>query len=95
MELDLHGLNVQVIDNKSLKFWLINHRPPVDETGTLLDASKLGANSTVEGFEAERGKDELVHIRTIWNEATFASNKVAVMGDGAFVVTNHMSFRGK
>ena len=91
----LHGFDVEVLDNDNLRFWLVNHRPPVDAKGALQDAGALGANSTVEVFEAERGKNELLHVRTVWDEAVFTPNKLAATGDGGFVVTNDMSSKGK
>ena len=95
VDLDLHGFDVEVIDNERLRFWLINHRPPVDENGIILDATKVGANSTIEVFESKRGEDELVHVRTIWDEAIFTPNKLAATGDGGLVVTNDMSSKGE
>lgn len=41
--LDLHGFDVEILDGSTLRFWMINHRPPVDGDGRYLDAVKLGA----------------------------------------------------
>ena len=92
--LDLHGFDVEVVDNTRLKFWMINHRPPVDVQGNLLDAAKLGSNSTVEVFEVTRGSDEMVHIKTIADESVYTPNKLAATGDGGFIVTNDKSSKG-
>ena len=92
--LDLHGFDVEVLDEATLRFWMINHRPPVDEHGKFLDAVKLGANSTVEVFDVARGTDEMVHVRTIASEAIATPNKLAATGVGGFVVTNDHSHKG-
>lgn len=63
--LDLHGFDVKALDDSRLRFWMINHRPPVDEKNIVLDANKLGANSTIEVFEVTRGSREMIHISTI------------------------------
>lgn len=88
-DLDLHGFDVRKIDNR-LRFWLINHRPPVDHiTGEFLDANALGANSTVEIFDLNDETETLEHVKTIASDAIVSPNNVAVEDDGlAFVVTN-------
>lgn len=94
--LDLHGFDVEVVDGGSrLRFWMINHRPPVDGAGRYLDAGKVGANSTVEVFDVERGGEEvMVHVRTIASGVVATLNKLAATGDGGFVVTNDHSHKG-
>ncbi|KAJ5165782.1 calcium-dependent phosphotriesterase [Penicillium capsulatum] len=88
-DLDLHGFDVRKIDGR-LRFWLINHRPPVDHvTGEYLDALVLGANSTVEIFDLDETSDTLEHIKTVASEAIITPNGVAVEEDGlGFVITN-------
>lgn len=86
--LDLHGFDVEVLDDSRLRFWMINHRPPVDEKNIVLDANKLGANSTIEVFEVTRGSSEMVHVRTISNEVIATPNKVAAVGDGGVLMSN-------
>ncbi|MCJ1469947.1 hypothetical protein MMC07_008592 [Pseudocyphellaria aurata] len=89
--LGLHGFDVDVMSDSKLKLWLINHRAPVDVDGKLLDATKLGANSTVEEFEVIRGSNEMRHIKTIANEMIATPNKLAATGDGGFLVVNDHS----
>ena len=93
--LELHGFDVEVLDDSTLRFWLINHRPPITEVGILLDAKKVGANSTVEVFDVTRGKDEMRHVKTVASEAIFTPNKLAATGDGGFLITNDKSAKGQ
>ena len=93
--LDLHGFDVEIIDDTKLKFWMINHRPPVDKHKKYLDAFKLGANSTVEVFNVVRNSNKMVHVKTITNEAIATPNKLAATGDGGFVMTNDKSGKGR
>ena len=92
--LDLHGFDIKIDENfpKMLKMLLINHRPPLDPiTGELLDATKVGANSTVELFETTVGDTEMRHLKTYRHEAIKTPNRVAwVRGEG-FVFTNDKS----
>lgn len=97
--LDLHGFDVEVVDAGSrLRFWMINHRPPVGEVeGRYLDAGKVGANSTVEVFDLLRGGEgveEMVHVRTVASKVVATPNKLAATGEGGFVVTNDHSGKG-
>ncbi|KAK1140302.1 hypothetical protein N8T08_010505 [Aspergillus melleus] len=86
-DLDLHGFDVQEIDNGILRFWLINHRPPVDaETGELLDASKVGANSTIEVFDLDKSTETLEHVKTIVSDAIITPNNLVVEEDGDTVL---------
>ncbi|KAJ5997442.1 hypothetical protein N7499_006162 [Penicillium canescens] len=88
-DLDLHGFDVRNIEGR-LRFWLINHRPPVDPvTGEFLDASTVGANSTVEIFDLDEASETLEHVKTVASEAIITPNGVAVEEDGlGFVITN-------
>lgn len=86
--LDVHGFDVEALDDSRLRFWMINHRPPVDEKNIVLDANKLGANSTIEVFEVTRGSSEMVHFSTISSEVIATPNKVAAVGDGGVLMTN-------
>jgi len=97
--LDLHGFDVEVLDGGSkLRFWMINHRPPVDGAGGYLDAGKVGANSTVEVFDllpgGEGEEEEMVHVRTVASPVVATPNKLAATGEGGFVVTNDHSGKG-
>jgi hypothetical protein len=93
--LDLLGFDVEVVNATTLRFWLINQRPPVDTTRKILDAKKIGANSTIDVFELQRGKDTMVHVKTVVDPAIWCPNNIAVMGDGSFVATNDHSAKGE
>ena len=93
--LDLHGFDVEILNEEKLRFWLINHRPPVDTNKKFLDAVALGANSTVEVFEVTRGSSEMVHVKTIAEIAIDTPNKLAVTGNNGFIVTNDKSAKGR
>ncbi|EAU32478.1 predicted protein [Aspergillus terreus NIH2624] len=100
-ELDLHGFDVRAIDNgRRLRFWLINHRPPLDASGEpVQDATKTGANSTIEVYDLDvsrRGRDgHLVHVKTIASDSIVSPNNLVVVDDdedrGAFLFTNDHS----
>jgi hypothetical protein len=82
------GFDIEVVGKDRLRFWMVNNQPPVDGEGKALDATKLGANSTVEIFELTRGSTKWKHVRTIFSGAVFAPNNIAAVGDGSFLVTN-------
>ncbi|KAB8236667.1 uncharacterized protein BDW43DRAFT_241850 [Aspergillus alliaceus] len=93
----LHGFDVRPIDNgRRLRFWLVNHRLPVDTvTGKrLLDATKIGANSTIEVYDLDLRHSEesnrLEHVKTIVSDAIISPNNLVVVDDerGGFLVTN-------
>jgi hypothetical protein len=88
-EIDLHGFDAKEVNGR-LRFWFINHRPPVNEsTGDLLAAEEIGANSTVEIFDLDEPTNTLHHVKTIFNEAIITPNSLAVDEDGiGFVITN-------
>ena len=89
--LRLHGFDAEVLDDQTLRFFLINHRVPVGAGGAPLDASKVGGNSTIEVFEAQRGSTALTFIKTVADPAIATPNKVAATGDGGFVLANDRS----
>jgi hypothetical protein len=94
--LDLHGFDVEIDEDKQiLRFWMINHRPPVDIKGKLLDGSKFGANSTIEVFELRRGQQLMKHLKTITHDAIKTPNGLVLTGKDEFVITNDKSDRGK
>lgn len=88
-DLDLHGFDVKLVGDRQ-RFWLINHRPPVDPaTGEPLDARKVGANSTIEIFDLDAPSNTLVHVKTIASDAIISPNNLAIDKDGVgFLVTN-------
>ncbi|CAG7935033.1 unnamed protein product [Penicillium nalgiovense] len=88
-DLDLIAFDVRRIDGR-LRFWLINHRPPVDPTtGEFLDAFAVGANSTIEIFDLDDASETLEYVKTIVSESIISPNSLAVDNDGlGFVITN-------
>ncbi|GMG03551.1 putative paraoxonase [Aspergillus flavus] len=98
-QLHLHGFDVRRIDNgRRLRFWLINHRPPLDaRTGERLDPIKVGANSTIEVYDLDLGNnlksDHLEYVKTIASDAVIAPNNLVIVDDekGDFLVTNDHS----
>lgn len=88
-DLDVHGFDARRVGN-SLRFWLINHRPPIDHiTGESLDAYKLGSNDTIEIFDFHPASDKLEYVKTIVSDAIITANGLAVDADGlGFAVTN-------
>ncbi|KAF2127489.1 serum paraoxonase/arylesteras-like protein [Dothidotthia symphoricarpi CBS 119687] len=91
--LDLHGLDGEVVDEDTIHFYLVNHRPPVDANRKLLDAEEIGANSTIEVFELKRGYATMRHLRTVASPEIRTPNRVAAVGGGAFVLTNDQSVK--
>ncbi|KAI9044669.1 uncharacterized protein KD926_011639 [Aspergillus affinis] len=98
-ELDMHGFDARVIDkSQRLRFWLINHRPPLNaSTGRpLLDATKFGANSTVDVYDLELPHGtQLTHVKTIVSPTIISPNNLVVINDdedrGDFLLTNDHS----
>ncbi|KAH8598160.1 hypothetical protein B0O99DRAFT_506527 [Bisporella sp. PMI_857] len=87
--------NVQGFDIRAhrhsdvLRILLVNNRPPIDpNTGVVLDASKVGANSTIEQFQTTVGSEIMHHVRTYSNEVIATPNRVQWVTDHSFVFTN-------
>jgi arylesterase/paraoxonase len=92
--LNLHGLDIWEDSKQKLHILLINHRPPFDPTtGQALDATKVGANSTIELFEAAADGSIMHHVRTYHDNAIQTPNDVAWIGEDAFVFTNDHSWK--
>ncbi|CBX99215.1 hypothetical protein IAQ61_000670 [Plenodomus lingam] len=92
--LDLLGFDAQILDGDTIQFYFVNQRPPIGPFNNVIDASKIGANSTIEVFEMRRSEDQMRHLRTIWSpDQVHTPNRVAALGDGAFLVTNDHSVR--
>jgi hypothetical protein len=87
-DMDVHGIDIEVLEDGYLQFQMINHRPFVDEFGNYLDATLLGANSTVEVFRLGKGASELEYVKTVHNRAIMTPNNLAASGNGGFVFTN-------
>lgn len=93
--LDIHGFDVKALNDSRLSFWIINHRPPVDEKNIVLDANKLGANSTIEVFEVSRGSSEIIHVSTISNKVIATPKRVAAVGDGGVLMSNDYNIKSE
>lgn len=91
--LNLHGFDIRGDKHTDiLRILLINHRPPFDPiTGAPLDASIVGANSTIEQFQTKAGTDKMRHVRTYVNKHIQTPNRVAWMSEDTFVFTNYLS----
>ena len=80
--------------SKMLRILLVNNRPPFDPvTGEALDASKVGANSTIEHFLTEAGSSSIRYIRTHAHPLIETPNSVQWVSDHSFVVTNDNSVK--
>ncbi|PVH95126.1 serum paraoxonase/arylesteras-like protein [Periconia macrospinosa] len=91
LSLDLIGFDVDQSVPGELKFFLINHRPAVDAQKNFLDASTVGVNGTVEVFRYEKGSKQMSHLKTIAHPEVYSANNLALVDDGAFVLTNDHS----
>jgi hypothetical protein len=94
-DLDLLGFDAQILDDNTIRLYLINQRPPVDASDNIVDASKSGANSTVEIFEMRKGQEQMRHVRTVSSDEVWTPNRVAALDDGSggFLVTNDHSVK--
>lgn len=93
--LDLVGFDVDAGKKDVLEFWLVNHRPPVDAQKRYVDATKIGSNVSIEVFSYVKGAGEMQHLRTITHPQIHSANKLALTGDGGFVVSNDHSSKGQ
>jgi len=91
--LDLLGFDAEILDGDTINFYFVNQRPPVGPFNNYIDASVVGTNSTIDVFEMRRGEENMRHLRTIWSPEVFTPNRVAVLGGGAFLVTNDHSVK--
>lgn len=89
--IDVHGFDIEILPDSQMRFWMINHRPPIDESGNFLDATKLGGNSTVEVFDLKPGSTKLEYVKIIADPIIQTPNNIAATGDGGFVFTNDHS----
>lgn len=90
-ELDILGFDAEILDGDTINFYFVNERPPIGPFNNYIDASVVGANSTIDLFEMRRGEEVMRHLRTIWSREVITPNRVAVLGQGSFVVTNDHS----
>ncbi|ESZ95425.1 hypothetical protein SBOR_4166 [Sclerotinia borealis F-4128] len=91
--LDVHGFDVEYMPDSRLRFWMINHRPPVDESGNFLDAATLGANSTVEVFDLAPGSTKLEYVKTIADPIIQTPNGIAATRDGGILFLTYAQIR--
>ena len=91
--LNVHGFDIKADKNTdTLRILFINHRPPIDPiTGELLDASIVGANSTIEQFQTVAGSESMRHVRTFSNKIIETPNSVHWVNDHSFIFTNDHS----
>lgn len=83
--LALHGFDVvpSNADPSQLFVYLINHRPPPEDTKTIF------ADSVIEVFKTKVNSDELVYITTVEDPSVIITpNDVVGHGDGSFHFTN-------
>ena len=95
--LAIFGFKGEIVGASKLRFWMVNHRYPVEATRdgeTLLDPYQVGANSTVEVFDVDRGRSEMVHVKTFSSGVIETPNNLVLTGDGEFFVTNDHSAKG-
>jgi hypothetical protein len=87
------GFDAEKLPSGVIHFYMINHGPPVNAESQIIDATAIGANTTIEVFELKEVKDEMKHLRTVFSPAVWSPNRPAILGDGAFVVTNDHSVK--
>ncbi|PBP16484.1 putative serum paraoxonase/arylesterase [Diplocarpon rosae] len=88
--LNLHGFSIRADPYTDiLNILLINHRRPLDTvTGVPLDATQVGANSTIEMFTTKAGEDSMRHVRTYTDQLIQTPNRVAWVSEDTFLFTN-------
>ena len=86
--LGLVSITGQIINNDTLRLWLVNTRPSIDPSGALLDNAKIGGNSTIELFEMDPTASSMKHIKTFADPQIATPNNIAPMPDGSFYFTN-------
>jgi hypothetical protein len=90
-DLDLAGFDVEIVDLSTIRFWLLNQRPPYAADGTMLDASKVGANTTIDVYDYNNREKTMKYVATGQSDALYSPNKIAWMGGNNFVVSNDRS----
>lgn len=89
--LDFVGFDAEKLASGRIHFYMVNHGPPVDAESQIIDATEIGANTTIEVFELSEGGDEMKHLRSVLSPAVWTPNRPAALGGGAFVVSNDHS----
>jgi hypothetical protein len=93
--MDMVGFDVEVAKDDLLKFYIVNNAPPVDIDFKPLDPAKAGgAQASVQVFEHKRGSKDMKFKLSFENAAIRTPNRVALTGDGGFVLTNDHSEKG-
>jgi hypothetical protein len=87
------GFDAEILDGDTINFYFVNERPPVGPFNNYVDASVVGVNSTIDVFEMRRGEEVMRHLRTIWSREVSTPNRVAILGQGNFLVTNDHSVK--
>lgn len=68
---------------------LINLQPSADpESGKFLDQYAHGANTTIEHFTTGAEATAMKHVRTFADQGISTPNRVAVLDDKTFYITN-------
>ncbi|KAF5620138.1 serum paraoxonase arylesterase [Fusarium sp. NRRL 52700] len=75
-------------ENGEVDLFLVNLRPSVDADGRLVDQYVHGGNATIEHFVTGPQATEMKHIRTYANHRIATPNRVAVMNDKSFYISN-------
>ncbi|ORY07376.1 hypothetical protein BCR34DRAFT_616679 [Clohesyomyces aquaticus] len=91
--LNFLGFDAAVIDPSTIHFYMVNQRPPVDANNQYVDATNIGVNATIEIFVHKRGSGIMRHVSTIFSPEVWSPNRVAILPDGAFVVSNDHSVK--
>jgi hypothetical protein len=90
-DLDLAGFDVEIVDLSTIRFWLLNQRPPYDSNGKLLDGSKIGVNTTIDVYDYRNREKTMKYVATGQSPTLHSPNKIAWMGGNNFVVSNDRS----
>ena len=93
--MDMVGFDVEIEKNNLLTFYIVNMAPPVDKDFRPLDPAKVGsAHASVQVFEHKRGSKDMKFKFSFENAAIRTPNRVALTGDGGFILTNDHSEKG-
>ncbi|KAF2733673.1 hypothetical protein EJ04DRAFT_564924 [Polyplosphaeria fusca] len=88
---DLSGFDVQPWDDKTIRFWLLNQRPPYSPNGTLLSPTKYGSNTTIDVYEYTLGSKTMSFVASGKHASLHTPNKLTFIGSNNFVATNERS----
>ncbi|KAF4449048.1 hypothetical protein F53441_7698 [Fusarium austroafricanum] len=85
--LNLAGFTGMENSDGNVELFLVNMRPSTDGEGNLLDQKVSGGNTTIEHFVTD-GETEMKHVRTYADQGITSPNRVAVLDDKTFYITN-------